>query len=70
MNAGGISRTGDLLDLAEEHGVVEKSGSFYKFDGQVLAQGREGAKDVLAGDPKLFGAIKTKVVEILSAKKP
>lgn len=70
MNTGGISRTGDLLDLAEEHGVVEKSGSFYKFEGQVLAQGREGAKDALAADPKLFATIKTKVVEILTSKKP
>ena len=70
MNTGGISRTGDLLDLAEEYGVVEKSGSFYKFDGQVLAQGREGAKDALGADSKLFATIKTKVVEILTAKKP
>ena len=65
MNIGGISQTGDLVDLAEQNGIIEKSGSFYKFDGQVLAQGREGAKDALAGNEKLFKSIRAKVVEKL-----
>lgn len=67
MNTGGISKAGDLVDLAEQYEVIEKSGSFYKFDGQVLAQGREGAKDAIAADPKLFHAIHKQVVEKLAA---
>ena len=69
MNTGGISKAGDLIDLAEQHGVVEKSGSFYKFDGQVLAQGREGAKDAIAADQKIFHAIEKQVIEKLAATK-
>ena len=70
MNVGGISRTGDLVDLAEQYNIIEKAGSFYKFEGKVLAQGREGAKDTLGGDSKLFHAVKTKVVEALASGQP
>lgn len=67
MNVGGISQVGDILDLAELHGIIEKSGSFYKFDGKLLAQGREGTKEALAKDEKLFKAIRHKIVEKLAA---
>lgn len=66
MNVGGISQVGDLLDLAELHGVVQKAGSFYRFDGNVIAQGREGAKDTIGKDQKLFGVIRQQVLEKLA----
>ncbi len=45
MNDMGISREGDVLDIGVEKNIIEKSGSFFKFKGQVIAQGREAAKD-------------------------
>ncbi|MEP0814132.1 MAG: recombinase RecA [bacterium] len=59
----GISRTGDLLDLAVEMGVVTKSGSWYNYGDEKLGQGRENAKQVLADDPKLFAEIRGKILE-------
>ncbi len=47
MNVGGISASGGVIDVALELGVIEKSGSFLKYEGEVLAQGREAAKLLL-----------------------
>lgn len=47
MNKLGISKSGGLLDVAVEHGVIEKSGSFFKYDGEMLAQGREATKSLI-----------------------
>jgi recombination protein RecA len=44
----GISKTGELVDLGVKAGIVEKSGSWYSFDGQRIGQGREAAKTFLA----------------------
>lgn len=53
MNVGGISRSGGLVDVGVEFGVIEKAGSFYKYNGNVIAQGREGAKMILDENEKL-----------------
>jgi len=53
MNEGGISQSGGLLDVAVKEGIINKSGSFYKMDGEVLAQGREATKEVLEEKKKL-----------------
>jgi recombination protein RecA len=47
MYGTGISREGELLDLAVQHNVVEKSGSWFSFGGERLGQGRENAKQFL-----------------------
>ncbi len=57
----GISREGDLLDLATELGIVEKRGSFYGYGEVRLAQGRENAKDFLAQHPDLGAEIEIAV---------
>jgi recombination protein RecA len=44
----GISKTGELVDLGVKAGIVEKSGSWYSYDGQRIGQGREAAKTFLA----------------------
>ena len=49
----GISRIGSLLDLATESGLVNKSGSWFSFEGERLGQGRENAKDFLAENPSI-----------------
>ena len=53
----GISREGDVLDLAATHGVVERSGAWYEYKGEKIAQGREAAKKFLRENPKVFEKI-------------
>ncbi len=50
----GISREGDVLDLAAEHGLVEKSGTWYSFEGTRIGQGRENAKRFLKDNPDVY----------------
>jgi recombination protein RecA len=57
----GISRTGSLLDLATEMGIIDKRGAFFSFEGQRLAQGRENAKEFLKANPDLITRIETLV---------
>lgn len=57
----GISATGDILDLAAEHGIVEKSGAFYKYEGETIGQGRDKTKEYLKGNPKVLAEIDKKV---------
>ena len=57
----GISKTGDLLDLAVEQNIIEKSGAWYSYDGEKIGQGRENAKTFLAGNPDVMRMIEEKV---------
>lgn len=61
----GIDRTGEILELAIEHDIVEKKGSFYRFDGESLGQGAEKVRDKLANDPKLAQKIEDKVMKVI-----
>jgi recombination protein RecA len=63
----GISREGDVIDLAVNHGVVEKAGAWYEYNGEKIAQGREAAKRFLAENPKVFDEIAAKTVEAAQA---
>jgi len=63
MYGSGISREGDLLDLASEDGIVEKSGAWYAYDGERIGQGRENAKDYLRDHPEVARAVEQKVLE-------
>ena len=65
----GISSTGSLLDLALEMEIVQKRGSWFSYNGTQLAQGRDAAKELLKGDPVIYGDIEAKVKEGLEAKK-
>ncbi len=57
MYGQGISREGDLMDVALEMGILDKRGSFYYFEGERFAQGRENAKSYLAEHPEVADAI-------------
>ena len=57
----GISKTGDILDLAVENGVLEKSGAFIKYNGETIGQGREAVKTLFKENPKLMAEIEKKV---------
>jgi recombination protein RecA len=63
MDDNGISRTGDVVDIGVEHHIIEKSGSFFKYQSEVLAQGRESTKEVLANDPALMKKIEKEIWE-------
>jgi recombination protein RecA len=57
----GISHEGDLLDLAVEHKIVEKSGAWFSFRGERLGQGRENVKNLLKSDADMQGRIEVEV---------
>lgn len=59
----GISREGDILDLAAKEGIVEKSGAWYAYQGAKIGQGRENAKNYLAENPAIRDEIEDKVRE-------
>ena len=58
----GISAVGSLLDLALEHEVLQKRGSWISYDGSQLAQGRDAAKEALKADEALYQEIEAKVL--------
>ena len=53
----GISKTGDILDLAVQHGIVAKSGAFYKYNDETIGQGRDKTKEFLKQNPELLAEI-------------
>jgi recombination protein RecA len=59
----GISKEGDLLDLASNENIVEKSGAWYSFDGERIGQGREQAKTFLREHPEVLQKIEGLVLE-------
>jgi recombination protein RecA len=63
MYGTGISREGDLIDLASNEGIVEKSGSWFAFKGERIGQGRENAKDYLREHPEIYKEIEARVLE-------
>jgi len=58
----GISREGDLVDLASEANIVDKSGAWFSFAGERIGQGRENAKQFLIDHPDVYNAIESKVL--------
>jgi recombination protein RecA len=61
MYGHGISKTGELLDLGAKAGIVEKSGSWFSYDGQRLGQGRESAKQYLEANKDVAAAIEAAI---------
>jgi len=64
----GISIEGDVVDLAANHGVVDKNGAWYEYGGQKIAQGREAAKQYLRDNPKVLDEIAKKTVAVAQAE--
>jgi recombination protein RecA len=61
MYGEGISREGDVLDLAVKEGIVEKSGAWFSYGGERLGQGRENSKNALRENPELLQRVQTDV---------
>ena len=59
----GISKTGEIVDIATELGLLEKSGSWYSYQGTRIAQGRDNAKKYIGGDPALEAELEAKIKE-------
>ena len=62
----GISKIGDILDLAADNDVIVKSGAWYAYEGNKIGQGRENAKQYLAENPQLCDEIEAKVRALFS----
>ncbi len=65
----GISREGDILDLAVERNIVEKSGTWYTYHGDRIGQGRENAKQFLKERPKILEQIEKEIIENFKTSK-
>jgi recombination protein RecA len=65
MYGKGISRVGEVLDLAVENGIVQKSGSWFSYSGTKLGQGRDAVKDLLEDNVEMWKDIETKLKEKL-----
>lgn len=63
----GISRSSELVDMGVEYGIIQKSGSWFSYDGSRLAQGRDAAKKMLQDNPELADEIEAKIMEALKA---
>ena len=62
MYGKGISRVGEVLDIAVDAGIVQKSGSWFSYDGTKLGQGRDTVKDLLEDNPELLADIEAKII--------
>ena len=63
MYGEGVSREGELVDLASEAAIIEKSGSWYSYNGEKIGQGKENVKALLRAKPEMRDEIETKVRE-------
>jgi recombination protein RecA len=59
----GISKTGDVLDLAVQYGIIDKAGAFLKYNGETIGQGREAVKKIFKEKPEFMAEIEAKVRE-------
>lgn len=65
MYGEGISKVGEVLDLGVELGIVQKSGSWFSYNGDKLGQGRDGVKQILLDNPELMEEIEGKIRAIV-----
>lgn len=66
----GISSIGDILDLAAENGIINKSGAWYAYEGNKIGQGRENAKQYLREHPEICAEAERKVRELFNLEVP
>jgi recombination protein RecA len=59
----GISKVGEIIDMGVELGIVQKSGSWFSYNGDKLGQGRDAVKQLMADNPELAGEIENKIRE-------
>ena len=64
----GVSREGELIDLGVAHNLVEKSGSWYSYNGERIGQGKENVRTHLLEHPEIIAELDRKLREILLPK--
>jgi len=64
----GISKTGEIIDLGVEYGIIKKSGSWYSYGETKLAQGRDASKTLVKDNPELAAELEAKIVEAIKNK--
>ncbi|MBO5779975.1 MAG: hypothetical protein J6R27_02570, partial [Muribaculaceae bacterium] len=64
----GISRAYEILDLGVMYNIIQKSGSWFSYEGSKLAQGRDAAKRVIEDNPELAEELEAKIMEALKAE--
>lgn len=64
----GISKTGEILDLGVEYGIIKKSGSWFSYGDTKVAQGRDASKIVIRDNPELAAELEAKIVEAIKNK--
>lgn len=64
----GISKSGEIIDLGVEYGIISKSGSWFSYNGTKLAQGRDAAKRVIADNPELADELEEKIMKAMKGE--
>ncbi|MBP1677749.1 MAG: RecA protein [Bacteroidetes bacterium] len=64
----GISKSGEILDLGVEYGIIKKSGSWFSYGDTKLAQGRDASKQLIRDNPELAAELETKIVDAIKSK--
>ena len=64
----GISKTGEIVDLGVEYGIISKSGSWFSYNDTRLAQGRDAVKKVIKDNPELADEIEAKIIQAIEDK--
>ena len=68
MYGQGVSKVGEILDVAVEHEVVKKSGSWFSYDDTKLGQGRDAVKNMIKDNPELMDELEEKIKAVLKAE--
>jgi recombination protein RecA len=68
MYGAGISREGEIIDMGVEADIVEKSGSWYSYNGDRIGQGKDNVRDFLKENPAIAKDIEAKIREKLGVK--
>jgi recombination protein RecA len=65
----GISKIGEIIDLGVEYGIIQKSGSWFSYNGDKLAQGRDATKSLLKDNPELCEQLEAQIMQAIQDKK-
>ena len=68
MYGEGVSKVGEILDVAVEHEIVKKSGSWFSYDDTKLGQGRDAVKNMIKDNPELMDELEEKIKVVLKAE--
>jgi recombination protein RecA len=64
----GISKIGEIVDLGVEYGIIQKSGSWFSYNGAKLAQGRDATKTLLKDNPELCDELEGLIMQAIADK--